>query len=359
MTPGSVGFSDPATQVVIIVDPYSTGCLVAQEFQKRGYPVVALWTTGFSADMRTHVPLSCENLTYYAEVEQGPTLAETQAACQAVLDTNSDMQIVACLAGGEAGVDLADALSEYMHLRTNGTDIPNRRDKKQQQELIAAVGLRSVRQAGGKTLADVQAFLESEDYPVVLKPVESAGSDGVKLCHDYQEAAEHFQVLMNSQMVNGGEVPAVLCQEFLQGKEYVVDHVSRDGVHKTAMVWVYDKRPANGSAFVYYGCVPVPIDSPQAQMIIPYVRSVLDALGFKNGPSHGEVIVTKDGPCLVEMNCRARGGDGNWRSLAKALTGGYSQVEAAVDAYVDPRQVSLFVCLFVTTRRTHTHGVVF
>ena len=50
------------------------------------------------------------------------------------------------------------------------------------------------------------------------------------------------------QMVNGGECPSVLCQEFLRGKEYVVDHVSRDGVHKVVMVWVYDKRPCNGSA---------------------------------------------------------------------------------------------------------------
>ena len=35
----------------------------------------------------------------------------------------------------------------------------------------------------------------------------------------------------------------VLCQEFLKGKEYVIDQVSREGVHKTMMVWVYDKRP--------------------------------------------------------------------------------------------------------------------
>lgn len=340
-------FVDPSTQVVVIVDPYSTGCLIAQEVQKRGYRVLALWTIGFSPVMKTHVPLSCENLTYYAQVEQAATLAETEAACRAVLP--ADMNIVACFAGGEAGVDLADAFSEYLKLRSNGTEIPNRRDKKVQQELIAARNLRAVRQAGGTTLADVEQFLQTEEYPIVLKPVESAGSDGVKLCHDYTEAAEHFNLLMKSQMVNGGEVPAVLCQEFLRGKEYVVDHVSRDGVHKTAMVWVYDKRPANGSAFVYYGCVPVPIDSPEAQIIIPYVRQVLDALGLKNGPSHGEVILTKDGPCLVEMNCRARGGDGNWRSLAKALTGGYSQVEAAVDAYLDPPQVRVGIgrCCFL------------
>ena len=58
-------------------------------------------------------------------------------------------------------------------------------------------------------------------------------------------------------------------------------------------------------------------------------------MGVKNGPSHGEVMMTKDGPCLVEMNCRAHGGDGNWRPLCKALTGGYSQVEVAADAILD------------------------
>ena len=45
------------------------------------------------------------------------------------------------------------------------------------------------------------------------------------------------------------------------GKEYVVDHVSVDGEHKTMTIWVYDKRPVNGAAFVYHGVLPVPSDS--------------------------------------------------------------------------------------------------
>jgi biotin carboxylase len=248
------------------------------------------------------------------------------------------LRVVACMAGGEAGVDFADALSERMKLRTNGTRIPNKRDKKLQQELVATTGLRSVRQACSDKFEDVVEFLTTESYPVVLKPVESAGSDGVKLCHNFDEAKEHFDVLMSSQMVNGGDCPAVLCQEFLRGREYVVDHVSRDGKHKTVMVWVYDKRPANGSAFVYFGCVPIDSNSPEAKILIPYVRKVLDALDIKNGPSHGEVMMTNDGPCLVEMNCRAHGGDGNWRPLCRALNGGYSQVESAVDSFLDSRQ---------------------
>jgi biotin carboxylase len=248
------------------------------------------------------------------------------------------LRIVACLAGGEAGVDLADALSEAMTLRTNGTQIPNKRDKKIQQELIKKRGLRSVRQSCGSKFEEVEHFLKTQPFPLVLKPVESAGSDGVKLCHSFEDAKEHFHLLMKSQMVNGGACGAVLCQEFLRGREYVVDHVSRDGKHKTMMVWVYDKRPANGSQFVYFGCVPIDVNSPEARILIPYVRRVLDSLDIKNGPSHAEVMMSNDGPCLVEMNCRAHGGDGNWRSLEVSLNGGYSQVESTVDSFLDSRQ---------------------
>eukprot|EP00529_Nitzschia_sp_RCC80_P006143 CAMPEP_0113487704 /NCGR_PEP_ID=MMETSP0014_2-20120614/25642_1 /TAXON_ID=2857 /ORGANISM="Nitzschia sp." /LENGTH=1036 /DNA_ID=CAMNT_0000381401 /DNA_START=102 /DNA_END=3212 /DNA_ORIENTATION=- /assembly_acc=CAM_ASM_000159 len=331
---------DSSKEVVVLVDPYSTGCCIAEEMMKRGFSVIALWTRGFSPEMKTHVPLSVGGgqITYLAEVEEGETL---NATSEVVYKAAGQKRVVACLAGGEAGVDLADALSEHIKVRTNGTAVANRRDKKVQQEIIRKHGLRSVRQAGGSKFEDVEEFLRKEQYPVVLKPVESAGSDGVKLCHDFAEAHEHFEQLMKSQMVNGGDCPAVLCQEFLQGKEYVIDHVSRDGEHKTVMVWVYDKRRCNNAAFVYFGCVPVDSESPEAKILIPYVRGVLDALEFKNGPSHAEVMMTSDGPCLVEMNCRAHGGDGNWRPLCLALTGGYSQVEATVDAYLDKKQFSL------------------
>ncbi len=117
----------------------------------------------------------------------------------------------------------------------------------------------------------------------VLKPTDSAGSDGVKLCSSINEAKEHFQYLLTVEAVNGGRNTQVLCQEFLSGKEYVVDHVSRNGVHKTMMVWVYDKRQANNSQFVYFGMLPVDPQSEEAQILIPYVRKVLDALGMAHG----------------------------------------------------------------------------
>ena len=37
-----------------------------------------------------------------------------------------------------------------------------------------------------------------------------------------------------------------------KGTEYIVDIVTRDGVRKTTMVWVYDRRAANGGLNLFF-----------------------------------------------------------------------------------------------------------
>lgn len=329
-------------EAIVVCTPYSTGCCVALEMQQRGYNLICVWSRGFADAMKLHVPGSCRGvLRYAAELDEATTLAETAASVREIADKN-DWTLTACICGGEAGVDLADALSEYLGLLSNGTDIANRRDKRVQQDLVRATGLRAVRQSAGTKLEDMQGFLETESYPLIVKPVDSAGSDGVKLCRSYEDAKEHVLSLLQYEKVNGGICSEVVCQEFLRGKEYVVDQVSRDGVHKTMMIWMYDKMPANGADFVYYGMIPIDSESPEAKLLIPYARGVLDAIGVRNGPSHGEFIMTPEGPCLVEMNVRAHGKDGYWRSLCRALTGGYNQVDATVDAYLDPETFACY-----------------
>ena len=89
-----------------------------------------------------------------------------------------------------------------------------------QQELVRDSGLRAIRQAAGSRWSDVAGFLESKTFSVALKPTDSAGSDGVKLCHDMEEAEAHFHHLLEVEAVNGGFNTEVLCQEFLRGKKY-------------------------------------------------------------------------------------------------------------------------------------------
>merc|ERR1740121_877994 len=268
----------------------------------RGHAVIAVWCRELGEEFRSHVPDSCktQGFKFFAEIDEKSTIQLTAAAVQ---EAAASRHIAACIVGGESGVTLADKLSMQLGVVSNGVlPLGDRRNKSVQQRAVKAAGLRAVREALGTSWGEVSAFVDRESFPIVLKPVEGGGSFGVKLCTTKESAKAHFHLLMDFQRKKGAQDAAVLCQEFLQGQEYVVDHVSRDGVHKCMMVWVYDKRPTNGAAFVYYGMIPVDSDSDIAKMLIKYTQGVLDALKLFNGPSHGEVMMTSDGPCLVEMN---------------------------------------------------------
>ena len=115
--PVSLEANQPA---VVIVTPYSTGCLVALELQKRNFDLICLWNNGFSEVMKTHVPLACKNkLTYALELEEMTTIEETAQLIKDVC-LKYDWSLEAVVCGGEAGVDLTDALSENLGMLTNG-----------------------------------------------------------------------------------------------------------------------------------------------------------------------------------------------------------------------------------------------
>lgn len=140
-----VAVPDYANDLVIVVDPFSTGFNLALEIQKRGYGIIAVWTAELDAAMKSCTTTSTDKdgFTFFAEVGAQATLAQTHHCLLAVAGRHH--QIVACVVGAESGVDYADALSEYLggKIRTNGTTITSRRDKHIQQELIHAAGLRS------------------------------------------------------------------------------------------------------------------------------------------------------------------------------------------------------------------------
>jgi len=309
------GSSVACRPYVVLVDPFSTGAMLAPELDRRGYAVVALWTNEVD-DNRHHIPHAAKGFPekFLAEVDEKANLALTAEALRYA--TKADPFAVIC--GGETGVKVADALSEFLGLRGNGT-AQNRRDRQLQQDAVKASGLRSVRSVCGKSWKDVCHFTETERFPIIVKPVESGGSGhGIKLCHSADEAEKHFQLLNSQRKVSGG---AVLLQEYLKGKEYIVDCVSRDGVHKATMIWVFDRRPVASNDLV-------------AQQVIAYTRGCLDALHITNGATYTEVMMTETGPRLVEVHSCCHGAAGAWMSLARSLTG-YTQVDACVDAFLD------------------------
>lgn len=169
---------------------------------------------------------------------------------------------------------------------------------------------------------------------VIIKPISSAGSDGVYCCTSVPELKRRFQELIGATNLLGVANSQLVVQEFLEGREYVVDAVSLNGVHKIVNIWQYVKHPANGAGFVYFGVDPLSGDQDIPKQLVAYQKQVLDALGFIQGASHGEIIMTPDGPCLVEVGARCHGGEGTWVPLVNKMFG-TSQVKVNIDSYLD------------------------
>ena len=182
------------------------------------------------------------------------------------------------------------------------------------------------------TEQEVSAFIKTlpgKDARCVVKPVQSAGSDDVFLCSNEEEALTAFGRINGTMNGIGLQNTCVLVQEYLKGKEYVVDKVSRDGVHKLVGIWEYEKRSVNGANFVYFGMRLMDPTSEKMQIMVRYADQVLDALDIKHGPSHMEVMLDNWGtaeapefvPCLVEVGARCQGGEGTWLPMVKECIG--------------------------------------
>ena len=322
-----------AMEVIVIVDPVSTGARMAEVASSRGFRVVSLWSKECTPQIRGALAGIRDG---YEAVEEQASIAVTVEAIQDQLRrTSSSATVSACIPGMETGVKLADLISLHLGLLPHGSGNAafaggDRRNKHVQQKALEKSGLRAVREVCGSKWQDVKDFLGDLGLPMVVKPVQSGGTDGVKLCQSLEEAEEHFSHLNATKRRVDSPDTAILCQEFLAGQEYAVDHVSRNGVHKTVMTWVYEKKALNGSTFVYLAARPLETKECPPEMI-SYTRAVLDALQVRNGATHAEVKMTPDGPCLVEVNMRMMGANGAFISLARLLTG-TSQVDATLDS---------------------------
>ena len=62
------------------------------------------------------------------------------------------------------------------------------------------------------------------------------------LCSSQADVKTAFETINGKVNGLGSVNEGALVQEFLDGTEYVIDTVSRDGVHKVIAIWEYDKR---------------------------------------------------------------------------------------------------------------------
>lgn len=313
---------------MVVVDPWSTGDRLCAEIVDFGYHVILLWE---ETNVRSKT-LPCSEVVLHKDFETTvATLRDTLAG---------EYDIVGVLPGSETGVLLAEKVANALHLPTNPPLLAQaRRNKFLMGETLKQKGVRSVYQLITRDWIEAKAFIEDFNptpFRIIVKPNMGAGSDDVHLCKSLEDVKRCFNIVNGKLNSLGLKNDGVLIQEFLEGDEFVIDSVSRNGEHTITSLWKYDKREANDRFNVYFGSFPMVNDSDLSQQLLEYMIQVLDALEFQNGPAHAEIKMTPTGPCLVEIGARCHGGCGTWVNVAQQCWG-FDQITALIEANADTR----------------------
>lgn len=313
-----------ATKHAIIVDPFSSGRFLMDEFAARGIASIAVLSAPIAPAFQPHfLPEK------FAEVI---AFDGDAAALAARLST---LQPACVIAGLETGVELADRLGQLLGLPHNDPDTSvARRDKYAMQEALRAKGVRAVKQCLVGSVESARLWLATHrTWPVVVKPSNSAGSDNVSICRDMDHAVDTVAAVLAADNLFGKRNTEVLLQEYLDGREWVVDTVSCDGRHVVTNVTRYLKVVTADANIVYRHAEFMTPDPDEHRDLIEYALAVNDALGIRYGSAHTEIIKTARGPTLVEVNARMHGGNAI-KSLGWCNR--VTQLDLSVDAHLDP-----------------------
>lgn len=151
-------------------------------------------------------------------------------------------------------------------------------------------------------------------FPLITKPTDNSGSRGVMLVHNEDELAEAL-----SYSSENGRRGDVIMEEYMQGPEVSVEIMVSHGVPQ--VLQVTDKLTTGAPHFVEMGHSQPSRLPEEAQVAIRDLASrAALSIGIQNGPVHVEIILTKNGPKMVELGARM-GGDCITTHLVPLSTG--------------------------------------
>lgn len=179
---------------------------------------------------------------------------------------------------------------EYIHSLETIEAVNN---KNIMRERLKEANIEDVKNCLIKNEEELNNFLGEVDGPVIVKPISGRGSMDInKIESDLNLSEMKYQF-------------PLYAEEFLEGDEYSVEAFSQNGNHYVIAVTQKYKDDIN---FIEYGhCIPANIKNEINTIIESYVKRVLDVLGIQSGCTHTELILTKDGPRMVETHLRIAG----------------------------------------------------
>lgn len=173
-----------------------------------------------------------------------------------------------------------------------------------------------------ESLEDLSNIKDKIKFPCISKPVDSAGSRGVSKISCIEDLEASF---LYSQKRSKSK--KVIIEEFLEGKEVSVEIIVVDGTPH--IIAVTDKLTTGEPNFIELGhSQHTIIPSDQSEKIKILAKKSIKALGINTGPAHVEIMLTINGPKMIEIGARL-GGDYITSHLVPLSTG-IDLVEATI-----------------------------
>ena len=160
-------------------------------------------------------------------------------------------------------------------------------------------------------------------YPIIVKPLDSGGSQGVTKLDSSNGLEEALCVAFDR-----SRSEQAIVEEFVDGREFSVEALSHNGKHY--ILQITDKVTSGAPHFIeMQHHQPADISKDVADRIKAMVEKALTALRIGNSPSHTEIKLNSRGELyIIEIGARM-GGDFITSDLVRLSTG-YDMVKGAI-----------------------------
>lgn len=183
---------------------------------------------------------------------------------------------------------------------------------------------------------DVIDFSQKHGFPLIIKPTNLAKSllvtksDNLnELLANYHKAIKLLGKVYEKYAPN--RTPRLIIEEFLDGSIHSVDaFVGNDGAPQV-LDQVVDYQTGYDIGFDdnfhYSRILPSKLSSTDQQRVRDCAAMGITALGMKNSPAHVEIILTKQGPRVVEIGAR----NGGYRERMHSIANGIDLIGAGLE----------------------------
>ena len=149
---------------------------------------------------------------------------------------------------------------------------------------------------------DAIDFYNQTGKTMIMKPIDSAGSRGVVKIENTQTIKDEFGYSKDA-----SKSGKVIIEEFIPGKELLLDGVVFNGIYQTLICGEYIKCNVPGVFSEYMGKYPAEITEEQYKMVDELVKRIIEGFELPWGRTHTEIKINEKGAWLMETAARGGG----------------------------------------------------